>query len=139
MRSLATYRAQVRPFQVRVEGSVTPISEAIDRASTALSSNDTGSVAEAADIPTTEREISSFVSIAKCVLRLEAQGLTLEQAAALIRAPETSSKARLCGVFGEARDMCRELGSFRHFLLRISTTGVYEKNKQYGFLINGER
>ncbi len=79
-------------------------------------------------MPSSDREVSSFVSLAKCVLRLEGHGLTLEQAAALIRAPNARSEARLFGVYpailailGEARDMCRQLGTFRHFLMSIST------------------
>lgn len=67
----------------------------------------------------------------------------LEQVAALTCAPNRRSEAQLCGVFppllaifGEARDICRQLGSFRHFLMGISTTGVYEKNKPFRFLTN---
>ncbi len=144
--SLASYRAEGAPFRVVVQDYAGPSSETIDAVTAALSSYDPGNVAEAANMPTSDREVSSFVSLAKCVLRLEAHGLTLEQAAALIRAPDTRSEAKLCDVyrgilaiFGEARDMCKELGNFRHFLMCISTTGVYEKKKPFRFLINDEQ
>ncbi len=86
------------------------------------------------------------MSLAKWVLRLEVHGLTLEQAAALIRAPDTRSEAKLCrvcrgilAIFGEARDMCKELGNFRHFLMCISTTGVYDEKKPFRFIRNDEQ
>ncbi len=110
-----------------------------------LSLYDPGNVAEAANMPTSDREVSSFVSLAKCVLCLDAPGLTLDEAAALVRATDTRPGIKLCGFyrgmlasFGEGRDMCKELGNVRHFLMFISTISVYEKKKPFRFLINDE-
>ncbi len=112
--SLASHRADGAPFRVAVQDDVGPMWEADDAVTTALSSYEQGNVARVANMPSSDREVSSFVSHAKCVLRLQAHGLTLEQAAALIRAPNARSGTRLFGFYpailaisGEARDMCR--------------------------------
>ncbi len=55
--SLATYRAEGGPFRVAVEDVVEQIVEAIDPVATALSSYDPGNVAEAANMPTSDREV----------------------------------------------------------------------------------
>ncbi len=96
--SLVSFRAEGALFRVAVQDVVEPIVEAIDPVTTGLSSYDPGKVAEAANMPTSDREVSSFVSLAKSSCASKLTGLTLEQAAALIRAPDTRSEARLCGV-----------------------------------------
>ncbi len=120
--ALGSRRANGAPFRVALEDAAAPSPEEEGAVTAALSSYEPGNVAGTPTLPSTDRELSSFVSLAKCCGRLEAHGLTLEQAAALISAPNRRSEAELCsvlagllGIFGEARDMCSELGSFRHF------------------------
>ncbi len=94
-RSLRSYRAERPPFRVAGQVCVGPISGTIGPVTSAQSSYDPGIVLGAAKMPTSDRKISSFVTLAKCIPRLEAHELTLEQAAAVIRLPNSSSKAHV--------------------------------------------
>lgn len=115
-----------------------------------LSVYDPGHVEVAGEIPTDDRRLSSFVSLARCGERLSNAGLTVEKAAALIRAGRSGAgelfekrmsavRAALFGLFDEARALAREVNVFRHFHFTIATPGLYQKTKPFRFLINDAR
>ncbi len=92
-------RGQSAPVRVALEDAAAPNPEEEGVLTAALSSYEPGNVAGTPTLPSTDRELSSFVSLAKCCGRPEAHGLTLAQAAALISAPNRRSEADLCSVF----------------------------------------
>ncbi len=83
--SLHRHRADGSPFRVLIHGN--SLGEE-------LASYNPGYVDEASLVPSTDRERSPFVSLARCLSLLSSHGLTLEDAAGLIRIP--SSFAEVC-------------------------------------------